>query len=71
MKKTQASTTAQGIAFVRALESSKPAGERICHDPLARRLISPAFYLLGRLFISPAERKGPGVIGFLTARCRY
>jgi methyltransferase (TIGR00027 family) len=71
MKKTQASTTAQGIAFVRALESSKPAGERICHDPLARRLISPAFYLLGRLFISHAERKGPGVIGFLTARCRY
>jgi methyltransferase (TIGR00027 family) len=71
MKKTQASTTAQGIAFVRALESSKPAGERICHDPLARRLISPAFYLLGRLFISHAERKGPGVIGFLAARCRY
>jgi methyltransferase (TIGR00027 family) len=71
MKKTQASTTAQGIAFVRALESSKPAGERICYDPLARRLISPAFYLLGRLFISRAERKGPGVIGFLAARCRY
>jgi O-methyltransferase involved in polyketide biosynthesis len=42
MKKTQASTTAQGIAFVRALESRKPAGERICYDPLARRLISPA-----------------------------
>jgi methyltransferase (TIGR00027 family) len=71
MKKTQASTTAQGIAFVRALESSKPAGERICYDPLARQLISPAFYLLGRLFISRAERKGPGVIGFLAARCRY
>jgi len=71
MKKTQASTTAQGIAFVRVLESSKPAGERICYDPLARRLISPAFYLLGRLFISNAERKGPGVMGFLVARCRY
>jgi methyltransferase (TIGR00027 family) len=71
MKKTQASTTAQGIAFVRGLESSKPAGERICYDPLARQLISPAFFLLGRLFISHAERKGPGVIGFLAARCRY
>jgi methyltransferase (TIGR00027 family) len=69
--KTQASVTAQGIAFLRVLESSKPAGERICYDPLARRLISPAFYLLGRLFISNAERKGPGVIGFLVARCRY
>ena len=67
----QASTTAQGIAFVRALESSKPAGERICYDPLARRLISSAFYLLGKLFAGYAERKGPGVIGFLAARCRY
>lgn len=71
MKKTQASITAQGIAFVRALESSKPAGERICYDPLARRLISPAFYLLGKLFADYGERKGPGVSGFLVARCRY
>ena len=71
MKKTQASTTAQGIAFARAFESSKPAGERICYDPLARRLISPGFYLLGKLFAGYAERKGPGVLGFLAARCRY
>jgi methyltransferase (TIGR00027 family) len=71
MKKTRASTTAEGIAFVRALESSKPAGERICYDPLARQLISPAFYLLGKLFVDRAERKGPGVLGFLAARCRY
>ena len=71
MKKTQASITAQGIAFARALESSKPAGERICYDPLARRLISPAFYLLGKLFADYGERKGPGVVGFLVARCRY
>jgi len=71
MKKTQASTTAQGIAFVRALESSKPAGERICYDPLARQLVSPAYYLLGKLFAGYAERRGPGVIGFLTVRCRY
>lgn len=71
MKKMQASTTAQGIAFVRALESSKPAGERICYDPLARRLVSPAFYLLGKLFAGYAERRGPGVVGFLAARCRY
>jgi methyltransferase (TIGR00027 family) len=71
MKKTQASTTAQGIAFARAFESSKPAGERICYDPLAHRLISPAFYLLGKLFAGYAERKGPGMLGFLVARCRY
>jgi methyltransferase (TIGR00027 family) len=71
MKKSRASITAQGIAFVRALESSKPAGERICYDPLARQLISPGFYLLGKLFAGYAEHKGPGVIGFLVARCRY
>lgn len=71
MKRTQASTTAQGIAFVRALESSKPAEERVCYDPLARRLVSPAFYLLGKLTAGYAERKGPGVIGYLVARCRY
>lgn len=71
MKKKQASVTAQGIAFVRVLESSKPEGERICYDPLARRLISPAFYWLGRLFLNYAERKGPGVMAFLAARCRY
>jgi len=71
VKKRQASITAQGIAFARALESSKPAGERICDDPLARRLISPAFYWLGSLFAGYAERRGPGVLGFLVARCRY
>jgi methyltransferase (TIGR00027 family) len=71
MKRTQASITAQGIAFVRALESSKPAGERICYDPLARQLISPTFYLLCKLSAGYAERKEPGVLGFLAARCRY
>ena len=71
MKKQQANVTAQGIAFVRMFESSKPEGERICYDPLARRLISPAFYWLGKLFINYAERKGPGVQAFLAIRCRY
>jgi methyltransferase (TIGR00027 family) len=70
-KKSQASITAPGVAFARALESSKPPGERICYDPLARPLISPAFFLLCRLFAGYAERKGPGVMAFLAARCRY
>ena len=43
MKKNQSSITAQGIAFARALESSRPVGERICYDPLARQMLSPAF----------------------------
>jgi len=71
MKRTQTSITAQGIAFIRAYESSKPADQRICYDPLARKLINPAFYLLGQLFVNYAEKRGPGVVGFLVSRCRY
>jgi O-methyltransferase involved in polyketide biosynthesis len=59
MKKTQTSITAQGIAFARALESSKPDGERVCYDPLARRLISPAFYWLCKMFAGYAEGIAP------------
>ncbi len=71
MKKSQTSITAQGIALIRAVEYERPAAERICSDPLARRFVSPWFYLLGKLFVGYGERKGPGVAGFLTARCRY
>jgi methyltransferase (TIGR00027 family) len=71
MKRGRASITAQGIAFIRAYETSKPPGERICDDPLARRLISPFYYWIGRLFAGYAERKDPGVMGLIAARCRY
>jgi methyltransferase (TIGR00027 family) len=71
MKRRQTSITAQGIALIRALEYERPAAERICNDPLARQLIDPMFYCLGKLAAGYAERRGPGVIGFLTARCRY
>ncbi|MCJ7736437.1 MAG: SAM-dependent methyltransferase, partial [Anaerolineae bacterium] len=71
MKKGQASVTAQGIAFARALEAGKPKEQRICYDPLARHLINPVLYSLFRLFSGYAERKGPGVLGFLVTRCRY
>jgi methyltransferase (TIGR00027 family) len=71
MKRGKASMTAEGITYARVWESSKPPGERICDDPLARRLIDPLYYWLGRLFAGYGERKGPGAIGFLVARCRY
>jgi methyltransferase (TIGR00027 family) len=71
MKKSTSSTTAQGIAFARAFESEKKVGERICYDPFARKFIHPAFYYLGRLFADYGERRGPGVLNFLVARCRY
>ena len=43
MRRRQASFTATGIALLRALESMKPAGERICYDPFARQFVSSAF----------------------------
>jgi methyltransferase (TIGR00027 family) len=71
MNKSQSSITARGIAFARALESSLPAGERICYDPLARQMISTPFYLFCKLFAGYAEASALGVLGFLAARARY
>ncbi len=71
MKKTQSSITAQGMAVFRAVESQKPAGERICYDPLARQFVNPWLYLVERVFNSLAEWRSPGVAGFVAARCRY
>lgn len=73
MKKNRSSITAMGIAFARAFESSKPAGERVCYDPLAHHFISRAFYLFCKFWvvIGYSERRGPGVMGFLVARTRY
>ena len=61
-----------GIAAMRAIESEKPAGERICYDPYARRFLPGWFYTMLRLFIRSgyAEWRGRGVIGFLAARER-
>ncbi len=73
MRKNQTSITAMGIAVLRAVESEKPEGERICFDPYARRFLPGWFYAMMRLFILTgyAERRGKGVIGFLAARDRY
>ncbi len=73
MKDNQSSITAAGIAVARAVESEKPQGERICYDPWAARLLNPLFYRFMRFFIVTGytDRSGPGVTGFLVARCRY
>lgn len=73
MKSTQSSITAAGIAIVRAVESSKPEGQRVCYDPYAVKFLNPWFYRFIRVFIdtSYAERTGAGVQGYLVARCRY
>ncbi len=73
MRKNQTSLTAMGIAVLRAVESAKPEGERICYDPYARWFLPGWFYAMMRLFIQTgyAERRGRGVMGFLVARERY
>jgi methyltransferase (TIGR00027 family) len=73
MRNNQTSITAMGIAILRAVESERPEGERICYDPYARRFLPGWFYHLTRFFISTgyAEWRGKGVQGFLAARDRY
>ncbi len=71
MKKKQSSITAQGMAVFRAVESQKPAPQRICYDPLARQFVNPWLYFVERAFNRLAEWSSPGVAGFIAARCRY
>lgn len=73
MRKNQTSLTAAGIAVMRAVESDKPADERICYDPYARRFIPTWMYYILGFFIRSGytEIRGPGVNGFLAVRDRY
>ncbi len=73
MKRNQSSLTAAGIAVVRALESEKPGGERVCYDPYARRFVNGGLFYLVKVFarLGYGERRGPGVMEFLVARERY
>ena len=73
MNRNQSSLTAAGIAIVRALESEKPAGERVCYDPYARRFVGAGLFYFVKFFaaLGYADWKGPGVWEFLAARERY
>ena len=64
--------TATGIAIVRAIESEKPAGERLVYDPYARRFVNSGLFHIVNFFyrLGLGERKGPGVWEFLIARER-
>jgi methyltransferase (TIGR00027 family) len=73
MKKQQSSLMAEGIAITRAMESEKPAAERLLYDPYAKYFVTPVLAFLVKFFtkIGYGERKGPGVQEFLVARTRY
>lgn len=73
MRDNRPSTTAAGIALARAIESAKPAGERICFDPFARQFAGRLYWYVVKFFVDSgyAERRGPGTLGFVVARERY
>ncbi|MBE0480577.1 MAG: SAM-dependent methyltransferase, partial [Dehalococcoidia bacterium] len=77
MKEGKASLTAELAAAVRAAEAMKPASERTCYDPLARRLLGPVLRQLARsrllvkVILWAAERIAPGVPDEVIARTRY
>lgn len=71
-KKKGSSITAENVAFVRALESLKPEGERICYDPYASRFLSPQYLVFMEMAAhDPSKTPFPGVHNSLSARVRY
>ncbi|WP_419660173.1 class I SAM-dependent methyltransferase [Desulfosarcina variabilis] len=77
MKAHRSSQTAENIALVRAIESTRPAGDRICFDPWARHFLSEA---LATIVDSPVLRAQlmatwevftPGVCGAVLMRSDF
>jgi methyltransferase (TIGR00027 family) len=74
MRQNQSSRSAEGVAFLRAIEAQKPEAERICFDPYARALISGGIsYTLSKLVVDVGvyERIAPGATAFIAAREQY
>ncbi len=72
--KQQSSTTAEGMALVRAIEASRPEDRRICHDSIARALVPGFSFTMSKLVIDSGlyERFfASGALEFITARERY
>lgn len=77
MKQNQSSSSAAGVAAMRAIESQKPEAERICYDPYARALVNTvlpaALFYLTKLMIDSGlyDRMAPGATAFIAVRERY
>jgi methyltransferase (TIGR00027 family) len=77
MKATRSSTTAEQMALSRAIETRKPAAERICNDPLAERFLGTKYRMLlnGRPLRDAVERlierRFAGHHYYVIARTRY
>lgn len=73
MNAKKSSTTAEGMAIMRAIEAAKPENERICYDPIARSLIPGIKFILSKLLIESGlyAKQFPGAVEFIAARERY
>jgi methyltransferase (TIGR00027 family) len=74
MNQKQMSTAAESVAIVRAIEALRPAGTRICYDPIAKLLVSSVKVFLSNWFIDAGfynRLSKPGTIEFIVARERY
>src|SRR6516164_1998513 len=77
MKATRSSATAEQMALSRAIETRKPAAERICCDPLAERFLGTKYRMLlwGRPFRDVVEglieQRFAGHHYYVIARTRY
>ena len=74
----RSSGTAEGVAYIRFYESSRPEEQKICNDDMAYdlsarwvKLASVICRLIPRKLMDMAfEKKGKGVTGFLAVRTR-
>ncbi|MGE5578656.1 MAG: class I SAM-dependent methyltransferase [Bacillota bacterium] len=74
MEKKRSSTTAEGMALIRAIEWSRPSDRRICFDPIASSLVNPVSVFLAKLVIDSGlydRISTPGAAEFIVARERY
>jgi methyltransferase (TIGR00027 family) len=78
MKDEKASFTAEATAIIRAAESAKPEGERICCDPYAKYFINPRYRNIGRprrltrfMMWLAMDRRYPGITTEVVLRTRY
>ena len=78
MEDKKASLTAEAAAIVRAVESAKPEGERVCYDPYAQYFIRPQYRIIGWskrltrfLMWLAVDQRYPGVTTEIVLRTRY
>ncbi|WP_045235139.1 SAM-dependent methyltransferase [Deinococcus pimensis] len=74
MKRDRASTTAEGMAIVRAIETSRSPARRLLDDPVSVRLVRSAQVAMSRFVIDSglyARFFGVGVIEFILLRERF